>query len=337
MAAALCGVNSIASSADAEDRHVVLLMPRALSAKPWPEGTQSTIAELAASNYQVLVEASAARSLDQLRMELRGKGNEADAAGALAVLRDGSIGIAYVWTGRNDEVLELRTGLEEGAIGEAAFALRIAEMLRDRALPLPNDAPRAANRPAATKINMSRSPSPSTDATTTRTPAAFFWFGGGPMFTSATTTPFVAFSGGIALPLVGRLALDATACASLPLALETRAGRVELSARHFSSHFVAQVWSSGDFSVAAGPGAGVLWMVQDGTPETGFAASSDATATGVLSARARARWESRSFNILLTAEPGLLVPPVDVRADAEQLARLGRPWVLVHLGLGWTL
>jgi hypothetical protein len=333
MAAVFCGVSVVARDAVAEERRVVVLMPRELPAKPWPEGTQSTIAELAAGRYQVLVESSSARTVEELENELRSKGDTPDAAGAIAILRDGAVGIAYVWARRDGSVVELRTDLDEGAVGEGAFALRITEWIRARDLPIPQKPKEPAAAPGSPEPKAMLTP----PAVSHRGPSPLLWLGAGPVFSSAATSPLFALNAGVGIPLYAPLWIDASASVSLtPFELETNAGTVNVNARHVAGHVVVELWNAPSFSFALGSGGGLVWLDQNSEPGPGFEAASDATTVAVLSVRARARLKWRHVSFLLSAEPGLLTPSADIRADGESLLELGRPWVLVSLGIGWS-
>lgn len=330
IAVLLCGVSVGPRAAASDERHVVVLMPRSLPSKPWPEGTQSTIAELAAGDYQVVVESSAAASIDELRAELRARGSEPSAAGALAILRQGRTGFAYVWAQRDAEVIELRANVDEGAVSEGAFALRVTEIIRTRDLPIPLG--KSSPKPAITDESVT----PAEPPVSTRA-GPLLWIGGGPIFTSVGESPLLTMSVGVNVPLFSSWRLDGTAGFSLvPLRIETRAGQLDVSARTFTGHLSSEVSSLGSLSFALGAGGGLVWLDERSEPSAGFDGTSDSTAVGVLSLRALAHLQTQSLSFVFTAEPGVLVPPVSIRADEREVARLGRPWVLLGLGLGWS-
>jgi hypothetical protein len=315
-----------APSARAEERRVIVLMPRALESEVWPAGTQAVIAELAAVDYQVIVESSQAASLEALTKELRRAASSPSAAAALTVLRRDNTGIAYVYTQRDSQLMELQGPLTQGSVGEGALALRVTELVRTRDWQLPEPAPEAPSAPRVRK----RAPEPR--------PRSALWLGLGPLFSSGTAAPLIAASFGLAVPLSRPLTLDATVNMSLlPLELSTEAGAVEINTRQLTAHLLLSLWRSSVVTVSGGPGGGVVWVQETAEAVPGYRARSDSAAVGLLTLRARAAIQTGGLTFVLIAEPGALLPAVSVRADQDELSRIGNPWVLLSGGLGWTL
>lgn len=316
-----------APSAGAEERRVIVLMPRALENEVWPAGTQAVIAELAAVDYQVIVESSQAASLEALTKELRQAASAPSTAAALTVLRRDNTGIAYVYAQRDSQLMQLQGPLTQGAVGEGALALRVTELVRTRDWQLPQPALEA---PSAPRVRKRVQPEP-------RSRSAL-WLGLGPLFSSGTAAPLIAASFGLAVPLSRPLTLDTSVNMSLlPLELSTDAGAVEINTRQLTGHLLVSLWRSSVVALSAGPGGGVVWVQETAEAGPGYRARSDSAAVGLLTLRARASFQTGGLTFLLIAEPGALLPAISVRADQDELSRIGNPWVLLSGGLGWTL
>ncbi|MFZ5890235.1 MAG: hypothetical protein ACOY0T_04125 [Myxococcota bacterium] len=335
VAAALCIALSPKLSV-AEEQRVVVLMPRG-HATPWPEGTQAVIAELAASRYQVIVESAIASDLGALLEQLRTAANEEDNAGAVSVVRDRGAGIAYVWTRRDANVVQVHSDSTEGAVSSGALALRVLELIRARSLPLPESEPETPSKPTPEpprKKTKAPLPAPKPAPTAQR---ALLWLGAGPTFAAGAPAPLVDIALGARFTLWQPLALDAAAAISLaPIELDTDAGSVELSARKLSMHLVFEPWQTSALRVGVGAGGGAVWIAESARAARGFSARSDNAYLGLVSLRASAALRSGDLNFVLALEPGLLVPRASVRASGEELAHVGGSWTSLTAGVGWT-
>jgi hypothetical protein len=323
---------TLAPPAAAEEQRVMVLMSRQLSAQPWPEGTQAVIAELAARNYQVVVVSSDARGLNQLLEELQSAARGPATSAAIALVRDGSLGIAYVWTRRDGNVLQVQAETSEGAVGEGALALRVTELIRARDLALP--APPAETTPAPIERPAAKPMVP--PAAEPSTPP-LLWLGAGPTFVSGTDAPLIAAVLGVRVPIGLRpLALDASAAISItPLKIGTSAGTVEVSARQATLHLLFDPWSASALNLALGAGVGAVWLDETARANAGYVANADDAYVGLLSLRARGSVKSGNLSLVLTLEPGVLLPGASIRASDDELSRIGRPWTTITAGIGW--
>lgn len=313
---------------------MLVLMPRELSAEPWPEGTQAVIAELAARNYQVVVVSSDARELNALLEELKAAAHGPSTSAAISVVREGSRGIAYVWTPRDGNVVQVRAETTEGAVGEGALALRVTELIRARDL-----------APAATHAGEKPAPAPPSPVPRTPAPPAakesstppLLWLGAGPTFVSGADAPLVYAVLGARLPIGLRpLALDASAAISLsPLRIGTNAGSVDVSARQATLHLLYDPWSTSALNLALGAGFGAIWLDETARANPGYVANADDAYVGLLSLRARGSVRSGNLSFVLTLEPGVLLKGASVRASGDELSRIGRPWTTITAGFGW--
>lgn len=325
----------LAHPALADEHRVMVLMSRKLSTLPWPEGTQAVIAELAARNYQVVVVSSEARDLNALLEELQAAARGPATSAAIAVVRDGSLGVAYVWTPRDGNVVQVQAETTEGAVGEGALALRVTELIRARDLAI--DAP----RPSETRARTEPAPLPARPVTSAP-PAApgtppLLWLGAGPTFVSGTNAPLVAAVLGARLPIGLRpLALDASAAISItPLRIVTNAGTVDVSARQATLHLLYDPWSAAAVNLALGAGVGAIWLDETARAKPGYDARADDAYVGLLSLRARGSVRSGSLSFVLTLEPGVLLQSANIRASGDEVSRIGRPWTTITAGFGW--
>jgi hypothetical protein len=323
---------TLAEPAYCEEHRVMVLMSRELSAEPWPEGTQAVIAELAARNYQVIVVSSSARDLNALLEELQAAAHEPSTSAAIAVVRDGSAGIAYVWTPRDGNVVQVQAETSEGAVGEGALALRVTELIRarDLALPTPREEPKKA------KPEPEAPPQPVVVKESGTPPLV--WLGAGPTFVSGASAPLVSAVLAARLPIGLRpLAIDASAALSLtPLRVGTDAGTVDVSARQATLHLLYDPWSSAALNLALGAGVGAVWLDENARAKAGYVANADDTYVGLLSLRARGSVQSGNLSFVVTLEPGVLLKGASIRASGEELSRIGRPWTTLTAGFGWV-
>lgn len=337
LAAALCFVVVIAPrGAQADEQRVVVLMPGGLPSAPWPEGTQAVIAELAASHYQVIVESTAASDLGALLEALKTAANEADNAGAVSVVRDRGAGIAYVWTRRDANVVQVQSDSTQGAINEGALALRVLELIRARSLPLPeteNPEPQpkralVARKPAKPAPPPAKPPSPH---------RAELWLAAGPTFAGGAPAPLVDVALGARIALWRPVALDAAASVSVaPIEFDTSAGNVQLSARKLTLHLMAEPWRGSPFRVAFGAGGGAVWMAESARPANGFQGHSDNAYLGLVSLRGAATLQSGNLSFVFALEPGLLLPAASIRSNGSELAHVGSSWTSLTAGIGWS-
>ncbi|MGC4091613.1 MAG: hypothetical protein QM756_27780 [Polyangiaceae bacterium] len=335
VAAALC-LTLVSARALAEEQRVVVLMSRGLPETPWPEGTQAVIAELAASHYQVIVESTAANELGALLADLRDAANQDDNAGAVAVVRARGAGIAYVWTRRDANVVQVHSDNTEGAVSEGALALRVLELIRARSLPLPEpkEAPRLAEKPKRQESPAPESPPPSEPAKARK---ALLWLGVGPTFAAGAPGPLVEAALGARFAVWQPLSLEAGAAVSLaPLGVDTSAGSVELSSRRLSTHLMLEPWRSALFRVGLGAGGGALWLSESARAASGFTAHADDTYLGFLSMRASGALQSGDLSFVLALEPGLLLRRASIRAGGAEVASFGSGWLNLSAGIGYS-
>jgi hypothetical protein len=309
-------------------RLVVVLRPHPGSAETWPEGTQAVVAELVAGGYELLLRASVARDRDGLLAELVTAASERPVQGAVVVLREGERGIAYVYTEKTGTV-PVETGVSEGAVGEGAVALRIAQVLGPPEL----DVPQSRRAPAvAPRADVSPPPAtPAEPAHSTLLVAV-----GGLILSSDLSEPLPIAGLGLRQRLIGPLSVDAAAALSLGASrIETDAGSVDVSAQELKLYLSFDPVRDGHFGFSLGLGGVLVFTQGEGSADDGFSAKSDSARVALLSARAALTFTHADWSLLLGVEPGVLLPAVDVSGGSETV-RLGRPWTTTSIGLGWN-
>jgi hypothetical protein len=331
-----------ATRVQAEPRRVVVLISRDTSTSSWSQGTQAVIAELAARNYQVVVESSAAGSLESLLAALRAALKQPATAAAVTVVRDGNEGIAYVTTLRDAEVIAVRAEQATGAVAEGALALKVTELVRTHTLLTTaesREATPAIRAPSPRDEPIRESPLPAEAPAVNDLPPPLLWLGAGPTFIAHAEGPLVSAVAGARLPLgLPHLALDASLAVSLaPLRFNTAPGEVEVFARQAALHAMFELSPRAPLGLALGLGAAAAWLHETARSNAGFTANADDTLLGLVSLRARGTLQRGYFSIVLGVEPGFLVPAASIRAGNEEVARLGRFWTNVTGGVGLVL
>jgi hypothetical protein len=335
VAATLALSSSLATHAIADERQVVVLNLRGnASLQPWPEGTRAVIAELAASDDQVLVRPSASSTFAALMSELEKAAAEDQTVGAVCVGKSGSAGIAYVWVNGGASAVRVEDDLREGAVAEGAVALRVTEILHIQNLELPGTRrdKKPEERPPAPAAPQQPPPEAKHGP-----PAFTTWLGAGLLTSSDASGPVPMASFGARVPLSPFVAVEATALGSFGwLKVQTDAGRAEVSMQSLTLHAVLDPWAEAPASLSFGIGGGATWVSELGTPSRGYVNLYDSTTVGLVSARIGGILRGEHLSLVGYAEPGVLLPAVTLLADGRELAELGRPWFSAMLGLGFS-
>jgi hypothetical protein len=311
--------------------HVLVLRAQPPGLEPWPEGSQAVIAELALQERQLVVRPSQAATHDALIAELEQSASDPSTVGAVAIVRTGSTGIAYVWTRSGAGVVRVQAETSLGTVAESAVALRVTELLRARTLeipierkpeppppPPPAPAPRAVEPPA-------RPHSP-----------GILWASVAAMMSSGADGPLPMLALGARWAMVPRLAAEASV--AFPLGewkLRTEPGTVQVSARTLALHASFSPLQSARGELSVGGGGGVTWFSTSSFATGELEAASGATRVGHVSARVLGVVRDEHLAFLLFADAGSLLPPVTLRAAGTELVRLGRTWVLFGIGIGF--
>lgn len=312
----------------AEERPVVVLVPKELGVDEWPEGTQSVIAELSANGFQVIRQQSLAVNEGELLFEVAHCAPAHSVLGVVAVLREGDTGAAYVWTEHGEQVLRDDSSGTKGAVAEGAVALRVVELLRTVSLkfPMGNSVPQQPQKPEETR------PEPSKRSRFNP------WLGVATVIPMRTASMPLLLSLGTDAKLPRPLALDAgVRVGIIPERFDTMAGRISLSAVEIGGRIMAETNAERPLSLAVGFGASSLWLRDSASGSAGYSGRSDRTQVTLLATRGRITLRhGRLFGVAIV-DPCLTLPTVSVRSTDGEVAHLNRLWLAVELGVGWSL
>jgi hypothetical protein len=325
------------ASGRADEPHVLVLraQPHSLetwSLEPWPEGAQAVIAELALEDRKLVVRSSHATSEEALIAELELSAAEPSTVGAVAIVREGSTGIAYVWTRSGAGVVRVQADASLGTVAESAVALRVAELLRARTLEIPIE------RKAATKA-----PEPRTIARPEPTPlpirepmGGMVWASGGAMLSSGAKQILPMLSLGARYSIVPRVAVEGSV--AFPLGdweVRTEPGTVRVDTRQVALHALVSPVRGERAELSVGIGGGMSFFSTRSFATGELVGREASTRVGVLGARALGALRDEHLAFLLFLDGGILLPSVTLRAAGNELVRLGSPWVLLGAGVGF--
>ncbi|HEX6766492.1 MAG TPA: hypothetical protein VF103_13460 [Polyangiaceae bacterium] len=327
VAATVALSSSLATNAVAEERQVIVLNLRGNpSLSPWPEGTRAVIAELAASDDEVLVRPSASTTFAALMRELEAASAEDQTVGVVCVGKSGSVGIAYVWVNGGSSAIRVEDDMRQGVVAEGAVAIRVTEILHVRNLELPS----APKQPAPEQ----KPPAP---AQPEGPPAFTTWLGIGALTSSDASGPVPVVSVGARVPFARIFGVEAAATSAFGwLKVHTDVGNAEVSMQALTLHAVVDPWATNSASASFALGGGVAFAAELGDPQPGYANLYDSTTVGILSARLGGMLTNGKLRLVGYLEPGILIPPVTLSADGREVARLGRPWFSALIGLGFS-
>jgi hypothetical protein len=168
--------------------------------------------------------------------------------------------------------------------------------------------------------------------------AGLLWLGLSATFSSDSDSVVPGASLGLAAALGNGFWLEVNAdLVPLPLLVQTRAGKTNVSATSVRLHAQFEASLSERWSIGAGVGSGFLRVTSESEATPEFRGQTAAAGTVLLGARARLRYRANdSFSALASIDPAISLPPISVRSDEQEVARLGRPWFSTTLGAGWT-
>ncbi len=315
--------------AAAEERAITLLSPDARHFTPFPEAEERLGAELSAAGFSVQHQRSRARSERELLAELQA----APTFGSVTVLLRDGLGVGYVWLGARAEPQRVLRDEADAHMAADLLALSVVELLNSQGLAIelpPEQAPavaqptRVRERPIAAPATAPPSPRRwqlSADVGPAISPGMSRM--GGALGAAAQFSPLRALKLELALRW---MLLDATT--------DTPAGTAEIAAWDVRAYALWAAVHNPRFEWDLGAGAGPFFARADALARAPFEATTDSTTTLVLSARSRlAWWLAPELGLFVVAEPGILVPALEISVDARGLVVLGRPWLNVGLGV----
>ena len=311
---------SVCESAAAEERRrIVVLEAREPAETAWPEGSRAVVAELSARDDELVLRATSSAEPGGLNQALMAAANEAGTFGAVVVVRASGRGVALVHLHGQKSAVRVEDDLSQGVIAEGAVALRVSELLHVRGFELPPTEP--------------PSPAPKTSPGVTIQP----WVGVGAFGSSGGGAPAPALSLGARVPLVGMFGLEGSGALALSgFEVTTAAGTASVSAQQMAFHAYLNPFGDAPYGLAIGLGSGVVWLSETARPAEGYGGHDASALTGLASLRAVASLTHGRLRFFALGEASLLLPAVRVRADEDELASLGRPWLFAALGVGFA-
>jgi hypothetical protein len=301
-----------------------VLRPSQGQLESWAEGTQAVVAELVAGGYELTLRSSSARDRARAVAELERAASAPGIIGGVLVMREGELGVAYVWT-REAGTVRIEAGIAEGAVGEGELALRTTQLLGPARIDF--EKPAVIRKPV---------PTPSTPPPRAAPMRTVLALQAGLAFSSDLTEPLPVAGLTVQRGLFGFLSIEASGWLTLGASrLETPAGSVDITSQELRMHASFEPLREEKIALSLGLGGGVVWVHGDAVAPASGSVAEDSTRVGVVSARGTVTLKHDDLRLLLGLEPGVMLPAVSISAGDEAI-RLGRPWTLASVGLGWS-
>jgi hypothetical protein len=320
--AALFAALMLAAPSALGARRVVVLDTSARSDFAWPSGQRAVVAELMASDAELVIRPALAGNASALEREVFEAAGEPDTVGAVGVGREGSVGIALVALHAGRSPVRIEDDVAQGPVADGAVALRVSEVLKVRSFELP---------PAA---EPHRAPPPPREAHLALWP----WVAFGVAATRGASSAAPAVALGLRVPIAPWLALEPAGALTLGgLRVDTSAGDVALAARQATLDFVIAPADHEGLSPGVAAGGGIAWISGQPRAESGYHGTESSTQVSVFGMRAFGAWQRKSLRLLAFVEASLFVPAVTVTVsgDGSELARLGQPWLMSGVAIGY--
>jgi hypothetical protein len=321
VAAALSAAAPVAVAAPS----VIVLETPASSQHAWPSGERAVIAELLASDVELVLRPSNAPSLAELELEVLKAATEADAAGAVGVGREGFEGFAIVAPHSGRPPVRVQDDVRQGAVAEGAVALRVSEVLRARRFDLP---PEALRRNEAVPAAPAKEP---------QALPLWPWISVGGVGSRGASSISAVTGVGVRVPLHPWISLEPSGGFTIGgLDVHTAAGDVTLSLRRATLEIVVAPVTHRGISAGVGAGGGVAWFSAVPRANAGYEGTEQSTQVSLLALRGFGAWQTRHLKALLFLELATMLPAVTVRASGTELASLGQPWLTSGVAFGYT-
>jgi hypothetical protein len=314
----------LAASPLAAAERVVVLEPPVGSEFAWPSGQRAIVAELMTGDVELVLRQSSSTTVDALELEVLEAAREPDTTGAVGVGRQGSIAFALVARHGGRGPVRIEDDVAQGPVADGAVALRVSEVLRVRRFDLP---PEPARPPPP---ELARKPEPPP-------PSLWPWLAVAGMGTRGAATMAPAVALGLRVPISSWFSLEPAGAFSLGrLRVSTSAGDVGLLARQATLELVFAPTQRPGLSAGVGAGGGIAWFSGAARANVGHLAADRATQVSLLAVRGFGTWQTGRLRLMAFAEVSALLPAVTVRASGREVARLGQPWVLSGVAVGYA-
>jgi hypothetical protein len=315
------GVLVAAPGAFATER-VVVVEPSATMAFSWVSGARAVVAELMVSDVQLVLRPSQAATIAELSREVLDAAAEPATAGAVGVGREGSLGFALVARHAGRAPVRIEDDIRKGPVADGAVALRVSEVLRVRSFDLPPEPLRPEPLP--------RPPEPPLAP-------AWPWLGvaGVAARGASGVAPVLAF--GLRVPLGRWVALEPSGAVTLgTLRVGTVAGDVELATRQALLELVFAPSTDRGLTAGAAAGGGLAWLTAVPRAGAGYIGRERSTQVSALALRGFGAWHAHHLRVMAFLEAGVFFPAATLRAGSMDVARVGQPWVMSGVALGYS-
>jgi hypothetical protein len=320
-----------APAATAADK-VVVVEVHAASPFAWPSGQRAVVAELMAGDVELVLRPSRSADEEQLELEVRRAAQEPGTTGAVGVGRSGTVGFALVASSAAAAPMRIEDDVRQGPVAEGAIALRVSEILEVRRFDLPPLAPAPAPAPAApTAVRPPVAPPPEPER-------PLFWpfIAAGGMAAQGAAGIVPAVGLGLRVPLGSWLALEPSGSFSLGrLRVNSTAGDVSLLARQATLEVLIGPTDDRSLSAGLGAGGGFASFSSSARAKAGYVGVEQSTQTAMLAVRGFGAWQTGRLRLVAFVEVSTLVPAVSVRASDHEVARVGQPWVMSGVAVGY--
>jgi hypothetical protein len=301
-------------------RRVVVLDTSASADFAWPSAQRVVVAELVASDAELVIRPTPASSAGALEREVVEAAREPDTVGAVGVGREGSLGFALVVLHAGRSPVRIEDDVEQGPVADGAVALRVSDVLKVRTFDLPPDEePR-------------RVPPPPRETHATVWP----WVAIGVATTRGASSAVPAIALGLRVPMARWLSLEPSGALTLGgLRVDTSAGDVALAARRATLELVIAPADRTGLAAGMGAGGGIAWVSGQPRAESGYRGTERSTQVSLFGLRGFGAWQGRSLRLLAFVEASLFFPAVTIGGSDTELARLGQPWLMSGVALGY--
>jgi hypothetical protein len=318
-------------SATAQERTLTLLVATERASSDATPLVWRLRAELAAAGFAVTSRASPARSEGELLDELR----SVETASGVAVRREGEVETAYVRREARSEIRRLTQPELGSELAAHVLALSVVELVNADALDNDRTVPSTiiVTPPASSELAAPLQTAAPLRSRSWQTSAEF-----GPVGSPGMSRWAWAIGGALAFAPPGSLGLElAGRWTLIDATSNTVEGTVNVATWDVRGYVLWRAVRSETLEWDIGAGAGALFARTRARARGPLEPVTDRTTSAAVSARSRLTcWLSPALGLSIIAEPGLLLPPLEIFSPTGDLALLGRPWLNAGVGVSFS-
>lgn len=291
----------------------------------FPEGQQSVQVELRASGYNVTIERSLALEPGKLLDDLQSS-TPSEVVASVAVVRLGRGGIAYVWLPESAQMYRVTSSETEVDRAANVLSLRVTELISLRGSGYAAERSAPGNEPKAPVAR------PETKEKTPNKPW-FLWAALGPQLGSGLKSPLASARMGLNRSAGDVIAFEVGGHLSLGAASQRfEQGDIRISDKGLSAS--ALLHNKGQLRWQFGPIVGLRCVRIKSEPRDGTSALSQNICGSTVGALLRLGVSFDPFSLWISGLSSVGTRRIDLLADGEILATLGRPdgWLGLMIG-----